>query len=705
MAEIATAYVQIEPTAKGISGKISSMMGDEGAKGGASFTKGFGSVMGGIGKVALGAVTAAGAAVAGVTKEAVSAFADYEQLSGGIETLFDNSEGARMYGEVLKDMGYSMEEVAKATQEAANLPIDTVMNNASNAYQTAGMSANDYMETVIGMAAALNNSTGDLQVSADMADMAITDMADNVNKMGTSMEGVQNAYRGFSRGNYTMLDNLALGFAGTKDGMQELLDSAQEISGVEYDISSYADIVEAIHVVQTEMGITGTTAKEGATTISGSLNQTKAAWQNLITGIGAGDNLQPLIQNLISSIETFAGNLMPVIETALNGISSLIANLAPVIAEKLPGLVDSLLPPLLSAATTLIVGLVNALPNVITVLVEALPGIITQIVDALIVALPVLIAGIIQLVTALVEHLPEIMVAIIQAIPQIITSVVDAIITNAPMLINALIQIGQMMLQWIIQHGAVLLSNIQTIMTNLINNMKAWLSQLPTQVAYFVGQMIAKFVNLLIALPGKAQQVWSQFMSNLKAFGQRMISEGPQIATQFGEKLMNGLKQIPSKIAEIGKDIVEGLKNGIKNAWNGMTDWIKELADSLIKGFKDNLKIGSPSKVFRDEIGRWIPAGIAEGIEDGMGVLDTAMTDMTMSVMPTSMEDISTASYNASTTQSGTDNQVYNLLAQYLPIIASGENVNVTLDVDGQRLFRIIQQQQARNTQLVGVNA
>lgn len=759
MADIGTAYVKIEPTAKGISKKITGEMGSVGEESGSSFGSGFAKVAGGIGKVVAGAIGVGSAAVGGILKSAVSEFANYEQLVGGVETLFDNTKNAEIYGEVLRDAGKSAEYVAKEVAEASQMPIDTVMKNAANAYETAGMSANDYMETVIGMAAALNNSTGDLQVSADLADMAVTDMADNVNKMGTSMESVQNAYRGFSRGNYTMLDNLALGFAGTKEGMQELLDSAQEISGVEYDISSYADIVEAIHVVQESMGITGTTAREAATTIQGSLSMTKAAWTNLMTGIGSGADLTPLINNLISSAEKFAENLIPVVQTALTGISTMIEQLAPVVADKLPALMDSILPPLISAVTTLIVGLVGALPTILDVLVSALPGILEQLINALIsvfptlittlaglipliidaaimllnavisalpeilqalfdampiviqaicdglvAAIPALVQGAIMLVTLLLTHLPEIVVGLIEAGSQIIQAIIDGIMIAAPMLWDAIQNAISTILPQLQAWWSNLSTNASTKMSELIANIKQWLSQLPEQAAYWVGAMIAKFITFLSQLPSKAQQVWSNFITNLKAFGQKMITEGPRIASEFGQRLIEKLKELPQKLVQIGKDIVEGLKEGIKQAWTSMTDWIKDLADSLIQGFKDNLKIGSPSKVFRDEIGQWIPAGIAQGIEDGIGTINSAMADMTMAVSPAAMGDIQTYTPQSATVQNEATS-LYELLSRYLPIIASGENVNVQLDVDGQRLFRVIQQQQARNTQLVGVGA
>lgn len=233
-----------------------------------------------------------------ISKAALEGYANFEQLSGGIDTLFGSAS-------------------------------DAVMKNAEQAFRAAGMSANEYMETAIGFSAALINSVGgDTEKAADLADRAISDMSDNANKMGTTLESLQNAYRGFSRGNFTMLDNLALGFSGTKEGMQELLDKAEELSGVQFDISSYADIVEAIHVVQTEMGITGTTAAEAAETISGSVATMKAAWENWLAGLGnANADMSGLTDNLIDSVQTVWSNVEPALSNIKNNLVNVFSDL------------------------------------------------------------------------------------------------------------------------------------------------------------------------------------------------------------------------------------------------------------------------------------------------------------------------------------------------------------------------------------------
>lgn len=309
-------------------------------------------------KASAAAVGTAAAGIAAITKQSVDAYGSYEQLAGGIDTLFGASA-------------------------------QKVLENSEKAFKTAGMSMNEYMETSIQSAASLINSLGgDQAKAAELMDLSITDMADNVNKMGTTMEGVQNAYRGFSRGNFTMLDNLALGFAGTKEGMQELLDKAHELSGIEYNIDSYADIVQAIHVVQKEMGITGTTAKEAAGTIQGSVGSMKAAWEDLKVNLVRGDgDLNKSIDTLLESALTVFDNIEPKIERAMGGVASFVEKASPIIAEKLPPIVEKILPSLLTTGATLVTaigkGIAGAMPALINSGKTLLAGIMPEITSTL----------------------------------------------------------------------------------------------------------------------------------------------------------------------------------------------------------------------------------------------------------------------------------------------------------------------------------
>lgn len=336
----------------------------------------FSAVFGKIGKLAAvaGKAIASGlaigaVAIAGLTGVATKHFANYEQLVGGVETLF--GAGGKSLEEYAQSVGQTVED-AQGKYNALMSAQDEVMKNSKNAYRTAGMSANAYMETVTSFSASLIQSLGgDTVAAAQKADLAITDMSDNANKMGTSIDMVQNAYQGFAKQNFTMLDNLKLGYGGTKEEMQRLLDKASEISGIKYDISSYADIVDAIHVVQTEMGITGTTAKEAASTISGSIGRAKAAWENFLTGMADPDqDFDALVGNLVDSIDIALGNIVPRIVQTLPRIVKGISQVTQMLAGYLPSILRTLLPALVSGATELFGALVATIPELFGILLS-----------------------------------------------------------------------------------------------------------------------------------------------------------------------------------------------------------------------------------------------------------------------------------------------------------------------------------------------
>lgn len=298
-------------------------------------------------KVFTAAVAATGAAVAGLVKLSIDQYGEYEQLVGGVETLFKSSS-------------------------------DEVMQYANNAYKTAGMSANEYMSTITGFSASLLQGLGgDTKKAAEIGNMAVTDMSDNANKMGTSMESIQNAYQGFAKSNYTMLDNLKLGYGGTKEEMQRLLVDAEKLTGIKYDINNFSDVIEAIHAVQDEMGITGTTAKEASSTIEGSLNMTKSAWSNLLTGM-ADDNadFDVLVQNLVESLGALGENLLPRIKIAIEGIGELFRTLLPKVLDEVPGMIASLFPESMQENVKRIFeGIVEAIKDAVNVAMEWLPKI------------------------------------------------------------------------------------------------------------------------------------------------------------------------------------------------------------------------------------------------------------------------------------------------------------------------------------------
>lgn len=365
-----------------------------------------------LGGALIAGATTATTAVIGVGQSAVRAYADYEQLVGGVETLFAETTSEIKAFE--KEYGKTWDELINS-EEGFTTTADEVLGNAMMAFQTAGMSANEYMQTVSNFSAGLIQSIGNSWEAMEVADMAIQDMSDNANKMGTSIENIQNAYQGFAKQNYTMLDNLKLGYGGTKTEMQRLLADAQKITGVKYDINHLDDVFEAIHVIQTEMGITGTTAKEAQTTISGSLNMMKASWQNLMVGIADKDaDVTTLISNFTSSLKTFVGNIMPVAKTALQGAVSLVAELAPMFVNELASILPELLPAIINATVMLMQAIVDNLPTLIQVFIDNIP----------------LIAdGLVQIVVALIPLLPQILGQLANAL---ITTIVSLLVSLAP---------------------------------------------------------------------------------------------------------------------------------------------------------------------------------------------------------------------------------------------------------------------------------
>lgn len=466
--------------AEDAAGKIKDL-GDEGGKTEGKLGKAFskmGSAAIAVGKTIATGLAVASTAVVAVGKAAISSYADYEQLVGGVETLFDESSA-------------------------------TVIANAQNAYKTAGMSANEYMETVTSFSASLLQSLGgDTKAAADKADMAITDMSDNANKMGTSIEMIQNAYNGFAKQNYTMLDNLKLGYGGTKEEMQRLLDDASKLSGIEYDISSYSDIVDAIHVVQTEMGITGTTAKEASSTISGSLASAKASWQNLLTGIADGNqDVGGLISQFFDSIVTVADNIIPRIAQVMETLPQLITDLVPKLLGKVSEIIDTLLPVVVEGAVSLLNAIVQVLPQLVTsilnalpalisgieqvfyAIVDALPQLMTVICEALPILIPQLVNALVNMIVYLATHIAEIIQPLIDNLPEIIIAIVDALMDNLPALIQGLVALVIGIVQAIPQIIMALIEALPTVIQSILEGLWNALPLLLEGIISIVGEI------------------------------------------------------------------------------------------------------------------------------------------------------------------------------------------------------------------------
>ena len=391
-------------------------------------------------KIGAAAVGAAAAGITALTTAAVNNYAEYEQLVGGVETLFKQSA-------------------------------DVVQQYAANAYKTAGMSANEYMETVTSFSASLLQSLdGDTNAAAEKANLAITDMSDNANKMGTSMEMIQNAYQGFAKQNYTMLDNLKLGYGGTKEEMQRLLKDAEKLSGQKFDLSSYGDIVDAIHVVQTEMGITGTTAKEASETISGSVASMKSAWSNLVTGLADDEaDFKTLMDNFVGSVKTAADNIAPRIGIALNGVAELIKEIVPVAMQYIPQIITEFLPTIADAA----VGIVTSIGTAIFDNIDQILEFGQQMLDSLLSGITNNVDSISGPVTEIItkfanfiaENLPEIIMAGINILGALLVGIIQAIPELASAATKAVIELASYILrvenlQKIISVGGELISSL-----------------------------------------------------------------------------------------------------------------------------------------------------------------------------------------------------------------------------------------------------
>ena len=439
-------------------------------------------------KVGAKAIGATATAIGALTKQSVQSYAEYEQLVGGVETLFKNSA-------------------------------DTVMGYAENAYKTAGLSANEYMETVTSFSASLLQSLdGDTKAAASAADMAITDMADNANKMGTSMEMIQNAYQGFAKQNYTMLDNLKLGYGGTKQEMERLLADASKLSGQKFDISSYADVVEAIHVVQTEMHISGltaeeaaaavasgamteeeaieamgTTAKEAATTIQGSVGAMKAAWANLMTGLADDSaDFDTLMSNFVDSVVTAGENIIPRIQTTIQGVTQLVSAASKTIV---PLIVDTLmqnLPSLLTAGVNLVFALVNGILDNIDMVIDCVLQLIDVIANKLIENLPKLVEGGIKLTLGLAEGLIKALPKLLSKTPQIIRGIVSSLVNSLPDIISVGADIVKGIWQGITGMGDWLWENVTGFFNGIVDGVKGILGiHSPSKVFAGIGENMA----------------------------------------------------------------------------------------------------------------------------------------------------------------------------------------------------------------------
>lgn len=682
------------------------------------------SKLGGIAKAGMaavtGAITAASGAMAALGAKALEAYADYEQLTGGVETLFGDVSGtiraigqqalddlrddvweklgqqvydnAGAFKEWENDVGSSMDAVADAmtygigtasadvdgyikyltdsyqmnaedaqsmadaVSAAINSNIDDlggyaeamrdipdaaqmVAENAGRAFRTAGLSQNEYMETVTSFSAALISSLdGDTAKAAQVADKAIIDMADNANKMGSSMESIQNAYQGFAKQNYTMLDNLKLGYGGTKDEMERLLLDAEKISGIKYNLDSYADIVEAIHVVQTEMHISGisaeeaaelvasgvlteeeafarmgTTAKEASTTIQGSVSMTKAAFSNLLVGIADDtQDFDKLVDDLVESATAAAGNILPRVETIIGGIGKLISSMSGVAADMIVSL-TGFIPDLISAGVSLIdaitEGLVQNAPAISTAALDAgvllLNGIfsitpdliglvgalVTTLLDGLSEHFPELAAATMDAGSALLEGFTSHLPAIVQTAKNIITQIADALVKNIPIIANAAVQIVGALLETLLDPG-ILTALLDAALQIILTLAQVLLDNIP-QIIEIISTLITNVIDFIVAaVPMLLDAAVQLFMSIVDALPQiidALAKELPKILDavvgmipQIVRAIAAALPQIISAITQAIPIVIQALVKALPHIINALIDALLAMDTQLL---------------------------------------------------------------------------------------------------------------------------
>ena len=561
-----------------------------------SVMKGIGSSAIKVGKGLAVAGAAAATAVTALVSKSVGAFADYEQLTGGVETLF--GAGGRSVEEYAQSVGKSVSDI-QGKYDSLMSAQNAVLENANKAYMTAGMSANEYMDTVTGFSASLISSLGgDTNKAADYANSALVDMSDNANKMGTDMESIKNAYQGFAKQNYTMLDNLKLGYGGTQEEMKRLLSDAEKLTGQRYDISSFADITQAIHAIQTQMDITGTTAKEASTTISGSWGSLKAAFQNVLVGLTTGgDMFDQSLDALINTAVTFGQNIIPAIKGALSGVGYLIEGLAPVIGETIPPLINDLAPTLANSAVSLISSLVNGLTQNATQFSECLSNIIIVAVAGISTVVPQLLDAASKIVSNLMQGLTNSMPQIVNGAVTLIEGLVNGLVNNIPLLIMGAVQLVTSLANGLIENLPRIIDAGVNLITGIVSASYSMMPQIIQNGMQLVVNLAVGLVRaipqLIAALPRITGAIVKGFKSvNWFDLGLQLIKSIWEGIKSIGSEMWNGVKEKTSELWGGVKNVVSEKLNNIKSAYDAHGRGLKGATFAAIEGVKEYYRTG-----------------------------------------------------------------------------------------------------------------
>lgn len=679
--QLGKAYVQIVPSMQGLASELRRAFGDsmpDGHKFGSSLggkvVSGFGSTIKKgfalAAKAGIATISAASAGIGAIVKSSASAYADYEQNIGGVETLFKDNA-------------------------------DTIIKYASEAYKTAGISANDYMQNVTSFSASLLQGLGgDTAQAAEIANEAMVDMSDNANKMGTDISSIQNAYQGFAKQNYTMLDNLKLGYGGTQAEMARLInDSGVLGDSIKVDEKtvnsvSFDKMIEAIHKVQTDLDITGTTSKEAATTVSGSLGSVKAAWANLMAGMGDKNaDLKNLIKEMVSTVKTFAKNIMPVIKQALSGVTTLISELAPDIAAELPQLVSDLLPQLIEAGTQIFQALVKGISDNIGTITQAAITAITTIATALIQNTGPLVQSLATIITTIAQALPTILPDLINAIVEQIPTVIQAVIDCMPAIIDGTIQIVTAIAEALVDNIDLIIDGAVQIIDALTMSLSD--SDTAAKLAQSALEIIGTLtMELLKNLPDILADGILIAVELTKGIAQGMVDYFAPVSDALSDMLIDLTDWFSRKwndFKEWGSDMIQAFIDGIKEKWQSLKDTVCDVASSV----KDFLGFSEPDKGPLSNFHTFAPDMMdlfAKGIADNE---DTITMQFNRSLQPLMDTDVIPPSFSAlpekSVNNGGNDtmNKIIALLETYFPQLAQQGNIyldgdKLTSKVDGK---------------------
>ena len=552
--ELAKAYVQIEPTAKGIKGAIEKELNGEASSAGKSSGASLGS---GLISSLKGVIAAAG--IGKIIKDSLTAGGNIQQSFGGLDTIYGEASAAAKE--------YAMQAAA------------------------AGISANDYAEQAVGFGAALKQAfEGDTTKAVEAANTAIMDMTDNAAKMGTPIESIQNAYAGFAKQNYTMLDNLKLGYGGTKAEMERLLADAQKLSGVEYNIDNLGDVYDAIHVIQEDLGLTGVAAQEASTTFSGSFGAMQAAATNFLAALSTGEGISTALTTLLGTVSTFLmDNLLPMLTNIITSIPEIITTAAPLIMDAITQLFSQA-PEIAAAGLDMLHGLIDGITEGLPEFVTMATELITDFATALVEGAPQLLEEgynlALELMNGLLNGLPDILASVGDMMNQLITLVLE----NAPKFL---------------EQGA-------NFILQMISGIVSKLPDIVTSIGQLIGQLLQTIVSHLPEILAKGVEIVGKLVEGL-------IQAIPQIVAAIPKLIAAIVEGFTGKDWKtVGTDIINGIKNGILAGVGALKDAVKEAAGKALDAAKSFLGIKSPSKVFRDQVGAMMAEGMAEGFEENV---------------------------------------------------------------------------------------